>query len=80
MSWFKEPQALPDNEKYASMTAEQAARAFFEACGKGDWDEVAKFVSPLTEQMKAYLGGLEIVSLGKAFTSEPYRQVHPLRN
>ena len=72
VSWYKEPQALPDNEKYASMTAEQAARAFFEACGKRDWDEVGKFVSPLTEQMKAYLRGLEIVSLGKAFTSKSY--------
>ena len=72
VSWYKEPEKLPDNEKYASMTAEQAARAFFEACSKRDWDEVGKYVSPLTEQMKEYLGGLEIVSLGKPFTSKSY--------
>ena len=38
VSWYKEPQKLPDNEKYASMTAEEAARAFFEACAKGGLD------------------------------------------
>ena len=56
---------LPDNEKYASMTAEQAARAFFEACGREDWNEAGKFMSPVNERLKQYLGGLEIVSLGE---------------
>ena len=65
VSWYQAPQMLPDNEKYASMTAEEAARAFFEACGKEDWSEVGKFMSPVTEQLKEDLGGLEIVSLGK---------------
>jgi hypothetical protein len=32
VSWYKEPQKLADNQKYASMTAETAARSFFEAC------------------------------------------------
>jgi hypothetical protein len=72
VSWEQEPQKLPDNEKYASMTAEEAARAFFEACGKRDWDEVAKFMSPVNDRIKQYLGGLELVSLGKAFTSKAY--------
>jgi len=72
VSWYKEPQKLPDNEKYASMTAEQAARAFFEACAKQDWDEAGKFMSPVTDGLKEYLGGLEIVSLGQAFASKSY--------
>jgi hypothetical protein len=72
VAWYQEPQKLPDNEKYASMTPEQAARAFFEACGREDWTEVGKFDSPVTSQLKEYLGGLEIVSLGQAFTSKSY--------
>ena len=53
------------------MTAEQAARAFFEACAKGDWTEAGKFMSPVNQHLKDYLGGLEIVSLGKPFTRRP---------
>ncbi|MGD0389101.1 MAG: RNA polymerase sigma factor [Tepidisphaeraceae bacterium] len=73
VSWPKEPQKLPDNAKYAAMTAEQAARDFFEACGRQDWNEVQKFDSlPLNDSSKEFLGGLEIVSLGNAFSAEPY--------
>jgi hypothetical protein len=72
VTWVQEPQKLPDNEKYASMTAEQAARAFFEACGREDWTEVAKFEAALNGQLKDYLGGVEIISLGKSFTSKNY--------
>jgi hypothetical protein len=72
VSWYKEPEKLPDNEKYASMTAEQAARAFFEACAKEDWNEAGKFMSPVSKDTKDYLGGLQIVSLGQAFTSKSY--------
>ncbi|MGD0411701.1 MAG: hypothetical protein ABSC18_08330 [Verrucomicrobiota bacterium] len=72
VSWWQEPQTLPDNEKYASMTVEQAARAFLEACSRKDWDEAGKFMSPINEQVKQYLGGLEIVSLGESFASKSY--------
>jgi len=72
VTWYHEPQKLPDNQKYASMTVEQAARAFFEACGRGDWNEAEKFMSPLTPDMKKYLGGLEVVSLGKPFKDHGY--------
>ena len=72
VSWYHKMQKLPDNEKYASMTAEQAARAFFEACHREDWNEVGKFISPVNEQLKEYLGGLEIVSLGESFTNTTY--------
>jgi len=72
VSWIQEPQKLADNQKYASMTAAQAARAFFEACGRKDWDEVGKFMSPVNQQVKDYLGGVEIVNLGDSFTSKTY--------
>jgi len=64
-----EPQPLPDNAKYEKMTPEEAARTFFEACGRKDWDEVRKFQSPVTERLKEYLGGVQLVSLGKPFQS-----------
>ena len=72
VSWYKEPQKLPDNEKYASMTAEQAARAFFEACANEDWNEAEKFMSPITPALKKFLGGLEIVNLGESFAGKDY--------
>jgi len=73
VSWLQEPQRLPDNAKYAAMTPQQAARAFFEACGRGDWTEAQKFNPiPLNDRDKQLLGGLEIVSLGNAFRSKPY--------
>ncbi len=70
VSWYQEPKKLPDNQKYAAMTAEQAARAFFEACANKDWNEAEKFMSPITPDLKKYLGGLEIVSLGESFTAK----------
>ncbi len=72
VSWYQEPQKLPDNQKYASMTAQAAAAAFFEACSNQDWDEAAKFDSPITPRDKKYLGGLQLVSLGQPFTSKTY--------
>jgi len=59
------------------MTAEQAARAFFEACAREDWDEAEKFMTPMTDRTKEHLGGLKIVSLGESFTGENYRRVGP---
>ena len=75
VSWAQLPEQLsklPDNEKYASMTAQQVARAFFEACGRKDWNEAGKFMSPINDRLKEYLGGLEIVSLGEPFNSKNY--------
>jgi post-segregation antitoxin (ccd killing protein) len=70
VSYTQEPQKLSDNQKYASMTVEEAARAFFAACGREDWTEAGKFYSPITDRLKEHLGGLEIVSLGQSFTSK----------
>jgi hypothetical protein len=65
-------QVLPENEKYASMTSQQAARAFLEACSRKDWNEAGKFLSPLDERLRGNLGGLEILSLGEPFSAEKY--------
>jgi hypothetical protein len=71
--WYQEPQRLPDNEKYEKMTPLQAARTFFDACSKRDWNEVAKFWhAPLTDEIKKYLGGFEEVKLGEPFQAKPY--------
>jgi hypothetical protein len=63
---------LADNAKYASMTPEQTARAFFEACGRKDWEEAGKFMPYLDKRIEGYLGGLTIVSVGESFTAENY--------
>ena len=72
VNWVEEAQKLPDNEKYASLTAEEAARAFFGACSRQDWSEAGKFMSPINDRLKEYLGGVEVLSLGQAFTSKTY--------
>ncbi len=69
VAWAGQMQVLPDNQKYADMTSEQAARALFEACGREDWTEAAKFFDPLTDGMKQELGGCQVVSIGTHFTS-----------
>jgi outer membrane lipoprotein-sorting protein len=71
VNWYQEPQKLTDNDKYAAMTAQQAAKALFEACGREDWTEAAKFFPmPIPEMLKQFLGGCQIVSLGEPFTSQ----------
>jgi outer membrane lipoprotein-sorting protein len=70
VAWYQKPQTLPDNEKYASMTPEQAARTFFEACASGDWAEAGKFtLFPFTDRIREFLDGLQLVSIGTAFGS-----------
>ena len=68
VAWNQEMQILPDNAKYAAMTSEQAARAFFEACGKQDWIEAGKFCT-MTGSLKDALGGSEVVNIGTHFTA-----------
>jgi hypothetical protein len=63
---------LPNNEKYSSITAEDAVRAFLEACSNQDWVEAGKFMSPMNDRLKRYLGGVQVLSIGKAFTSKGY--------
>ena len=74
VTWSQEPEVLSDNDKYAQMTPDQMARAFFEACAQENWDEALKFTdySSVPQWMKDYLGGLEIVSIGTPFKSGLY--------
>ncbi len=72
VSWHESgsQNVLPEDEKSGAISAQQAARAFFEACARGDWPEVQKFWRlPVDDTFKQYLGGLELVSLGEISTS-----------
>jgi hypothetical protein len=69
--WIDDSKPLTDERSYAQMTAQQAARAFFQACADSNWTEVAKFWPlPLDDRFKSFLGGIELVSLGEPFTSK----------
>lgn len=68
VEWIGGPPAVTDNKRYESLTPQQAARIFFEACAKRDWPEAAKFwVGPISEQARQMLGGLQLVRLGEPF-------------
>jgi hypothetical protein len=71
VQWIEPVRKIPNNEAYAAMTPEAAARAFFEACSREDWAEAAKF-RPINASMKERLGGLELISLGTPFISKAY--------
>lgn len=74
VNWHQtEMQKLPDNEKYASLTAEQAARAYFEALAKKDWTEADNFRrDKVNENVKQMVTSLEVISIGQAFASAAY--------
>ena len=74
MTWSRKPEILPDNEKYEKMTPKEAATVFFQACAEENWEEVLKFwgTSRIDDRLKAYLGGLEIISIGEPFQSGGY--------
>ncbi|MHC4398488.1 MAG: zf-HC2 domain-containing protein [Planctomycetota bacterium] len=68
--WYEEPKRLPDNEKYERMRPDEIARALLEACAKEDWEEAQKhWGAPITEPLKKYLAGLEIIRIGEPFES-----------
>jgi hypothetical protein len=71
---FKNPQVLPDNDKYQKMSPKEAATAFFEACAQKNWGEFLKFwmMSDVKPETKDRLGGLEIISIGEPFKSGIY--------
>lgn len=73
MTCYKEPEKLDD--KYQQMGPEEVAKAFFQACGDENWDEVLKYhpSTKVEQKTKDHLGGLEIISIGKPFKSGLYR-------
>jgi RNA polymerase sigma factor (sigma-70 family) len=60
-----------DNANYQQQTGTmpaQMAQTFFDACAKEDWSTVGKFwPDTLKDETKKYLGGMEVISLGKPF-------------
>jgi hypothetical protein len=72
--WDKEPEILPDNEKYENMTPKEAATAFFTACAQENWVEYLKFnsMSDVPQRNKDLLGGLKIISIGEPFQPGSY--------
>ncbi len=65
-----EPKPVANNERYARLTPVEAARTFFEACGRRDWAEAQLFLlRPLDERFQNHLGGVTLLSLGEAFKS-----------
>jgi hypothetical protein len=72
--WFQnELQPVSGNEKYAAMTPEQAARAYFEAFARSDWTEAENFRRDTVDDgTKQLAGGLEVISIGTNFTSQNY--------
>jgi hypothetical protein len=71
--WFKQPEELVD-QSYAQMTPKEVAQAFFQACADENWEEAIKFysASAIPQLIKDYLGGLEVISIGKPFKSGLY--------
>ncbi len=68
---LQDPVKLPDNEKYESLTPEQAARAFFEACGRSDWKEAEKFYpNGINNRFKNLMAGLQVINIGAATAAE----------
>jgi len=72
--WYGQPKELADNEKYEQMGPKETTQAFFEACADENWDEFLKFwsASAVDQQIKDYLGGIEIISIGEPFKSGRY--------
>ena len=57
-----------DYQQQTGTTPAAKAQAFFDACSRQDWNTVGKFwPTPLDDRIKGYLGGMEVVSLGKPF-------------
>ncbi len=60
-----------DNANYQQQTGTtpaEVARTFFDTCAKEDWSTVGKFwQGTLDDKIKNYLGGMEVISLGKPF-------------
>jgi len=71
--WMSQPDdnvRQPNERKQIKI--KEAAVTFYEACSKNNWNEVQKFWGPVSQYVKEYLGGLQIISLGEPFKSKDY--------
>lgn len=73
-AWMEGPHAPPTVRDTSEMTPEGVARAFFEACSRSDWEEAAVFGCYYVNspKLREWLGGLKLISIGKAFRSGAY--------
>ena len=74
VTWFSERRDLSYDEKYSRMTPGEIAAAFFNACTKGEWDELLKLVpmDEVSQGFKERFIGLELISIGETKKSEVY--------
>ena len=78
VSWMSADKVIK-NEKFTNISSEKAARQFLEACSNEKWSEIEDVFDLLknlnaerTSQLKEYLGGMQIVSIGEPFKSGKY--------
>ena len=77
---FAKTQELSDDQiaQYATLTGTtpgQVAKTIFDACGRSDWTEFARFSTlkpQYAEHFKALYGGVQAISLGKPFWAWTY--------
>ncbi len=76
VNWVAMKDIMSDkNLGVGGITSDEAARMFFTACQKEDWDMVRKFIPGLINfvqmelAVKGQYGGLTIISIGKPFKS-----------
>jgi len=60
------------DENLKTKTPEEITRYFFETCATNDWENAEKVFPYIDSKVKEYLGGLEIMEIGKAFKSGKY--------
>lgn len=70
--WSMEPEEL--GQEYQQMGPKEVAEGFFAACSVSDWDEVGMYLSQsgVSDKIKDYVGGLEVISVGDPFKSGLY--------
>ena len=61
------------DEELKVKTPEEIARYFFESCGANDWENVKKVYPYVDTKIQEYLGGVQIIEIGKSFQSGTYR-------
>ena len=71
VSWVGE---LPAGAaKFAKLSPKEVAQAFFQACADKDWEKYRQLIpSEPTDDLKNFMGGLKIVSIGEPFKSGLY--------
>lgn len=72
--WYKPPSEVGTTVDTSSMQPDEVAREFLEAISRSDWQGVRQFAGSLLDapKFRNYLGGLQVISVGKPFKSGTY--------